>query len=311
MTHAWHQSIDIHEKLAQQLIESQDHLTVNTIHLLDEGWDNLVYLVNNSIIFRFPRREFGVMCMENEIMLLPYIASQVEFPISTPKWIGHPTATYPYPFSGYQMLAGQAVSDSGSELINNSAFAVTLASWLRALHAIPIQEQHIGMFKGDQGWRYDVNHRISRCREMLTKYESYFLDLGFSKTILLDIIDVLPKLTFTGDRTSYLHGDLYSRHVLMNAETQIPTGLIDWGDTHIGHPGIDLAVGMIFSKETFQQFLKAYGPVDSSTFHLLLLHAFCHHMSFLPYTCERDKPQLRRWASIVLARVMDEIWMLF
>ena len=85
MTHAWHQSIDIHEKLAQQLIESQHHLAVNTIHLLDEGWDNLVYLVNNSIIFRFPRREFGVMCMDNEIMLLPYLASQVDFPLSMSK----------------------------------------------------------------------------------------------------------------------------------------------------------------------------------------------------------------------------------
>jgi len=311
MTHAWHQSINIHEKLARKLIESQQHLAVNTIGLLDEGWDNLVYLVNESIIFRFPRREFGVMCMENEIMLLPFIATQVDFPLSTPKWIGHPIASYPYPFAGYQMLAGQAVSDNGSELMNHSGFAVTLASWLRALHAIPIQEQHVGMLKGDQGWRYDVPHRISRCREMLTKYERYFLELGFSKTVLLETIAVLPRLIFKEDRRSYLHGDLYSRHVLMDSVSRMPTGLIDWGDTHIGHPGIDLAVGMIFSKETFQHFLKAYGPVDSSTFHLLLLHAFCHHMSFLPYTCERDKVQLRHWASMVLTRVMDEIWMLF
>ena len=103
MTHAWHQFINIHEKLARKLIESQQHLAVNTIRLLDEGWDNLVYLVNESLIFRFPRREFGVMCMENEIMLLPFIASQVEFPLSTPKWIGHPIASYPYPFSGHHM----------------------------------------------------------------------------------------------------------------------------------------------------------------------------------------------------------------
>jgi len=93
----------------------------------------------------------------------------------------------------------------------------------------------------------------------------------------------------------------------MNPSTMAPTGLIDWGDTHIGHPGIDLAVGMIFTEETFQIFLNAYGDIDNETINLLLFHAFCHHMSFLPYTCEQNRSHLKQWTSMVLARVIDEI----
>ncbi|MGL5741584.1 MAG: hypothetical protein ACRCXC_03035 [Legionella sp.] len=84
MTHAWNQSIDIDEQKAKLLIESQHPIPVATICVLDEGWDNVVYLVNETMIFRFPLREFELVCMENEISLLPYIASQVSFPLSAP-----------------------------------------------------------------------------------------------------------------------------------------------------------------------------------------------------------------------------------
>ncbi len=72
MAHAWHQTLEINSDKAKKLIESQHHLSVKSITLLDEGWDNVVYLVNQELIFRFPRRELGVMCMKNEINLLPY-----------------------------------------------------------------------------------------------------------------------------------------------------------------------------------------------------------------------------------------------
>ena len=307
MTHAWKQTIEIDEKKAKQLIESQHSITVNKIHLLDSGWDNQVFLVNDTMIFRFPRREFGLVCMENEIALLPYIASQVSFSLSAPQWIGQPSDVYPHPFAGYSIIPGKSVSDVSQSLIANITFARTLASWLSELHAIPVTEHYARLIKGDQGWQYDVNHRVSRCKEMLTRYEDYFLQLGFEKNLLLEVIAKLPALTFKKDKQSYLHADLYSRHVVMNPTTSVPTGLIDWGDTHIGHPGVDLAVGMIFTEEAFQNFLNAYGNVDDDMINLLLFHAFCHHMSFLPYTCEQNKPHLMLWAGMVLVRAINEI----
>ncbi|MGL5741583.1 MAG: phosphotransferase family protein [Legionella sp.] len=205
------------------------------------------------------------------------------------------------------MILGQPVSDVAPSLIDDRQFAITLASWLRALHAVPVQEEHHLLIKGNQQWRYDLHHRMSRCMENLTRYEAYFLQLGFEKTRLLETINLLPYLTFKENKKSYLHADLYSRHVVIGPKTMMPSGLIDCGDMHIGHPGIDLAVGMIFTEETFQVFLNHYGNIDDDAMHLLLFHSFCHHMIFLPYTCEQNKENLKKWAARVLNRAIHEI----
>ncbi len=307
MTHAWNQSIDINEEKAKQLIKTQHAISVNTIRLLDEGWDNIVYLINETLIFRFPRRECGVFCMENEIALLPYVASQVSFPLSAPQWVGEPSDLYPYPFTGYPIIPGKPVADITQSFITDTQFATILAQWLAELHAIPVAEHHAALIKGDQTWRYDVNDRVSRCKENLIRYEAYFLELGFDKKALLETIALLPSLTFKEDKKAYLHGDLYSRHIMVNPETFQPSGLIDWGDIHIGHPGIDLEVSMIFKGEAFQTFFQAYGEITDSTYNLLLFRTFCRHMSFLPYTCEKNRPHLKQWAAMVLARAIDEI----
>ena len=41
MTHAWKQTIEIDEKKAKKLIESQHSITVNKIHLLDSHAESL------------------------------------------------------------------------------------------------------------------------------------------------------------------------------------------------------------------------------------------------------------------------------
>lgn len=307
MTHKWEQTITINENIACELIENQQHIHVESIQLLDEGWDNLVYLVNKNLIFRFPRRELGVFCMENEILLLPYIAKQVSFQLSNPEWIGKPSDMYPYPYSGYKMLRGLPLCEATDFLIDNVDFAVTLATWLSELHSLKVTDKHVSLIKGDQSWRLDVNHRIARCHENLTHYQQYFLQAGFKNNHLIDLIEKLSSCKFQSLKKSYLHGDLYCRHVIVDTNHFLPTGLIDWGDVHISHPGIDLAIGMIFTRPTLERFLKAYGNVDEELIHVMVFHSFCHSMSFLPYAFQQNKKPLKQWAALVLQRAMDEI----
>ena len=39
------------------------------------GWDNSVYLINSTFVFRFPRRAIAVPLIATEISLLPWLAS--------------------------------------------------------------------------------------------------------------------------------------------------------------------------------------------------------------------------------------------
>lgn len=85
-----------------------------------------------------------------------------------------------------------------------------------------------------------------------------------------------------------------------------PVGLIDFGDISIGDPSMDLSAGMIFTEETFSVFLEKYGDVDLKRQKILLFHAFCHAMNFLPYAFEQKKINLQQWAVLQLRRSMDE-----
>jgi Ser/Thr protein kinase RdoA (MazF antagonist) len=42
-------------------------------------------------------------------------------------------------------------------------------------------------------------------------------------------------------RLTIVHGDLYARHVLVDERGAL-SGVIDWGDIHLGDPAIDLAI---------------------------------------------------------------------
>lgn len=307
MSHAWEQTIQINEVIASQLIEAQQHLKVHSISFLDQGWDNLVYCVNDELIFRFPRREFGVLCMENEIALTPYIQQHVSFPLSASTWIGTPTKQYPYAYSGYRMLSGKPLCEANHTLIDDEDFAITLATWLKELHAISVTETHIASVKGGYEWKLNVAHRLARCQENLEKYALFFAEARFKQNILLDTIHFLSQWHFDEMKHSFVHGDLYSRHIIVNPETLLPSGLIDWGDVHIGHPGVDLSSGMIFTKRAMANFLKAYGSLDEETKRIMLFNSFCHSVSFLPYAFEHNKTSLKQWAIMVLQRAIEEM----
>jgi len=307
MPHSWEQTIKIDVELAHELIRDQFNLSIRTITLLDEGWDNAVYLVNDDLIFRFPRRKFGLSCMENEILLLPYLSQHVTFPCSAPKWIGHPSANYPYPFEGYPFLPGKSLCDATLSLIDNKTFAETLALWLKELHSVSVRSSDLQLLKGDHDWRLNVAHRVQRCHQNLDQYGHFFIEAGFKKEHLLKVIDKLNHFKIAENKKTYVHGDLYHRHVLVDSDILLPTGIIDWGDIHIGEPGIDLAVGMIFMRTAFEEFLKAYGTLDHNTMMILQLHAFAHAMSFLPYAYEQGRKHLKIWACLQLNRAAEEI----
>jgi aminoglycoside phosphotransferase (APT) family kinase protein len=297
----WTQTIPIDPELAKRLVESQFDLTVSSISLLGEGWDNLAYLVNSEYVFRFPRREMGVASMQNELLILPYLADKLTFPSSIPTFVGKPTDAYPAPFSGYSMLAGKPLSDTPPKFVESLLFAKQLAQWLRELHAVSVLASHRAQIKGDQSWRVNVGHRIETSKERLVKYAACFEQSGLDVTDLKSRLDAFDGSHFDLQRC-YVHGDLYSRHLIVDSKTML-AGLIDWGDVHLGHPVMDLSIGhTIFSDEALEVFYSTYGTVTEEYKALCRLRALTHSIALLPYCFERGEENLKQWAIMALSR---------
>lgn len=307
-SHQWQQTIFIDTALAAKLIQQQMAFKVTNIVEMGKGWDNIAYLVNEHYVFRFPRRAMGVECLENEIQVLPYLVHHISFPFTNPEFVGIPSQEYQAPFAGYPLLPGTLLSDLPAEPIQSVSFAKKLARWLKELHAIPVRQEDRVAIKGDQNWRYNVSQRSGKVIKSLEAYASYFQDAGFEVSKLVVALEYFKAYDFEHiARTSYCHGDLYSRHILID-DNHEPSGLIDWGDVHIGHPGIDLSVGiMILADDALSIFLKEYGHVNDVTYTMALFRAFWHPIALLPYCYEEKEERLKEWAVLALTRAITKI----
>ena len=297
MANIWDKTINIDEILISELLKKQFNIEVMEIKHLGEGYDNIAYLINNEIVFRFPRRANAVVCIKNEISLLPYIAKHVSYQLSCPKFIGVATDAYPFPFAGYPIVKGMVLSEVAEPLIESKVFAQRLANWLKELHSIkilPEDEERQCDF-----WRLDTNNRMKTLRESCNKYQKYYIDAGFDMKLLLNIIDSFSNLNFANYQACYLHGDLYARHIMVD-ENHLPVGLIDWGDIHLGHPAVDVSVAiMIFTEEALLEFYKIYGDVDKD---VAVFRAMCHSISFLPYAYQQNDYNAKKWAIAAINR---------
>lgn len=82
MTRPWSPKHTVPESLARALIEAQfDELAPIRIEPFGVGWDNTAFLVNETFVFRFPRRQIAVEFLEAEIRVLPHIAGRLPLPI--------------------------------------------------------------------------------------------------------------------------------------------------------------------------------------------------------------------------------------
>ena len=308
MAHTWQQTISIDEKLAIHLIESQSDLKVDSIVILGRGFDNIAYLINNKIVFRFPCREMGAEFIENEIAIMPYLAKLLSFPVSYPQFIGHSTAEYPFAFAGYYMLPGKTLCSTQVKAEEDIHFVTTLAKWLKELHSVPVLKEHCALVKSDQSWRYNVAQRIEKVERCLDHYKNYYQAAGFTYDVLLKNLNIFREFNFEHvKKTSFCHGDLYSRHLLVDDYKQL-AGIIDWGDIHIGNPGIDLSVGiMLFPEEVLDIFLRRYGIIDEDTHAIAVFRSFCHPIMLLPYCYEQKQEGLKDWTILALNRAIKQV----
>ncbi len=242
---------------AVRLIESQfPELRPAHIQLLGEGWDNTAYVVNRTWVFRFPRREIAVELLQTETRVLPRIAAQLPFPIPVPRWVGKPTQEYDWPFAGYRFLPGTTALSVGLTREQRKELAAPLANFLATLHAIDPGDLEI---PGDKFGRADMGKRIPQLLSSLLTIRGKGLvaDVSPWERIVEQMSsDFQPRLN------TLSHDDFSAEHILVD-NFGLPSGVIDWGDIHLGSPSMDLAIAFGFlPPEGREVFWDSYGAVE-------------------------------------------------
>ncbi|HEX3457397.1 MAG TPA: phosphotransferase [Candidatus Baltobacteraceae bacterium] len=270
----WAPDIDIDAPLARSLVGAQfPQLGELRLEPAGEGWDNAAFLVNDAFIFRFPRRSVSAKLIARELRFLPAIAPRLPLPIPMPAFAGVPSEAYPWPFAGYRWLDGRELSSLQPADEAYGELAAALGGFLRALRGIDAAPLAEAGLPGDEIGRLDDVR-------MMPKLETRLRELHETGTVrdpaaILEAVEALRPIA-PPSLLTVAHGDLYARHVLVD-EAIRPTGIIDWGDLHLGDPAVDLAIVFsVIPPQARAAFFSAFGSPSEAAVSAARFRAIYH-----------------------------------
>lgn len=252
----------VDEALAKRLIEEQFNFTVAQCSIIGAGFDNVVFLINEHLVFRFPRRIIAIELIEHEIRLLEGLSRLLKMPIPKPRYIGVASNNYEAPFYGHEFLNGLTGCKVKLSLKEQHELAHDLGSFLHTLHRVDIRD--LPLAPDDLKPLFD---RVDKT-QMTTWLHERFLNIKD----IYNLHTLQPKIDgIVRESESYIprqnapvlvHGDLYHRHLLFDNEHRL-SGIIDWGDSCLSDRVVDfIVVYQLLAKECHETFFKSYGDIS-------------------------------------------------
>lgn len=233
------------------ILENFPGFSLERLDYLAEGWDSLVCLVNDRLIFRFPKRPEVAARLDLETRLLPELAPRLPLAIPHFTYIAKPASrNFPYLFVGYQALPGLAQPDWPDEVGEAGWWKAPLADFLTALHAFPVERaRQLGVLEqnftrpGEPGgpWRDSLEEFYSAVRERI----SPLLSDERQERVAAYFEDFLDDDRHFRFAPVLLHADLFEDHVLLDPATRTVTGIIDFGDVCLGDPAYDVTPAVL------------------------------------------------------------------
>jgi aminoglycoside phosphotransferase (APT) family kinase protein len=218
------------------------------------GWDNRTFRLGPDMAVRLPSAARYASQVEKEHHWLPVLRPLLPLPVPVPLAIGEPGLGYPWRWSIYRWLPGEAATLA--PIADLSKFAMSLAEFLTAL-------QRIDTSDGPAAGR----HNFWRGGPLAT----YEAETRAAIAKLAGRIDVeaVTEVWDAGVATKYhgapvwVHGDVAAGNLLVEAGRL--SAVIDFGCLGVGDPACDLAVAWTLFEGESRAAFRAGLALDSGT----------------------------------------------
>ena len=230
---------------------------------LGEGCDSIAFLVNDTWVFRFPKRAEVERQLFVEERILPVLATTAPVPIPVFCFRGRPSATFPRHFGGYAWLPGVPGIQWEAANFPFHVLAPKLACFLSWLHAFSVAE----------ATRCGVPQQpiAARLEEIQAEALADFESVG--RVAPEAPLEAWHRYLQSGRgvvaarraAATLAHNDLAAEHVLLDPATHTITGIVDWSDLAVSDPAADFAGVFHWGGETFvKAVLGTYrAPIDA------------------------------------------------
>lgn len=230
---------DVDVPLVERLVASQfpqwSGLPVRPV--ANDGWDNWTFHLGDRLKVRLPSAAGYAEQTAKEAKWLPILAPHLPVPIPVPVAVGEPALGYPWNWSVYEWLDGEAATSAN--VTDKVAFARDVAAFLKDLQAVdpaggPLPGQHSLLrgalpmqAYGDQARRsVDVLHGE--------------IDTAGAHAVL----DAAEAAEATAGPHVWVHGDIAVGNLLVT-EGRL-SAVIDFGGLTVGDPSCDLVLAWLF-----------------------------------------------------------------
>lgn len=265
------------------------------------GWDNTAVLVDGRVVVRFPRRAQAVALLRTEASVLGRLGPLLPLGVPEPRFVAADGPGFPWPFVGYPLLPGRTACRADLDLGARCRAAPVLGAFLARLHGVRTDALAL---PGDALGRLRLTERESELEERL--------EVLRARGRVADPAPWLRRFQELGTGAArpaadtVVHGDLYARHLLVDDAGHL-TGVIDWGDVHLGDAAADLMVAYAFLPASARRaFFDAYGPVAPGRGVLARRRALFHAVAVTWFGVEHGDEALAREGRRALDHVLEE-----
>jgi aminoglycoside phosphotransferase (APT) family kinase protein len=239
-----------------RIVAAHPELQIQSIAFLGEGWTSHAFLVNESHVFRFPKRPEVWPELEREIAFLTVAADLL--PLSVPRYTtvvrtSHAAADG---YAVYERVPGRALDLLGMSRDERVAAAETVAMFLQVLHGLRTCESitrhlpHDNECAGAAALRRLAAQAVvpqlstAEARRLMDRFDWY--------------VDTEANFAF---EPVVIHADLCADHILVDKRRV--SGIIDFSDVSLGDPDYDFAsLGVDVGQEFVVEVAKRYGHSD-------------------------------------------------
>jgi aminoglycoside 2''-phosphotransferase len=243
------------EKYIERIKQVYPSLSIRDCQPNEIGQNNDVIIVNESIVFRFPKYQKGIDSLKKETDILEAIKNNVSIPIPNPIYQFFEKWEVGKVFVGYELIKGSPLWKARFASIDNdevlNRLALQLVNFLVEIHSIPKS-------------KLSLNENNPR-EQMVNLYQKIqnklypFMGVEAQRQISLSFETFLHSEICLNLNTTLIHGDFGATNILWEPHTKKITGIIDFGGSGIGDPAYDFA-GILssYGEDFYNKCLKLY-----------------------------------------------------
>lgn len=228
----------LRKRLLRDLSDAFPELTYQSVKLLANGNDHAILILDDRLVFRFPRSGYQIARLPLEIDLLRALREKTTVSVPDYRYVA-PKAV----FGGYPMISGRELMPETFAALDRAQqkrALVGIADLLSGLHSLPLQLIARADGVPVLGEKYTDEWPVEERRSMLATIAPHLLDP-------LEQFYAGSAAAMDYPNQRLLHGDLTGKHILLGTDAR-SIGCIDFSDAVAGDPAWDFA------------FLSCYGP---------------------------------------------------